>query len=57
MSLTVTLNEKTTGVFAVHPVGSIDTSTYTILENKVDTILQGAPKVIVFDMEFVESTP
>ena len=54
MTLTITLKEKPTGVFTLHPKGSIDTSTYTILEEKVDSILQSAPSrkiMIVFDMK------
>lgn len=53
MILTITLKEKTTGVFMLHPKGSIDTNTYTILEEKVDSILQNA-RMIVFEMKDVE---
>ncbi len=51
MSLTVTSREKRTGVFVTHPVGSLDTNTYTILEQRLDLILEVSPNVIVFDME------
>ena len=53
MSLTVTVNEKEPGVFVVSPVGSIDSSSYMVLEEKVDMLLGILPKVIIFDMEGV----
>jgi anti-anti-sigma factor len=53
MSLTVNFEEKPSGIFLIHPVGTIDTNTYKMLEEQVDTILQGAAKAIVFDMEYV----
>lgn len=53
MSLSVNVEEKPSGIFIIHPLGSIDTHTYKILEDHVDTILQGAVKAIVFDMEYV----
>ena len=51
MSLKVTSREKEPGVFIVSPVGSLDSNTYTILEKKIDLILEGTPRVMVFDME------
>ena len=38
----------------VSPIGSINASTYNILEVKVDKILKTPPDVIIFDMEFVD---
>lgn len=54
MALTVRLKEKSTGVFTLFLKGSIDTTTYKVLEDKVDLILRSAATVIVFDMEEVE---
>jgi len=54
MPLTVNLHEKMTGVFTIYPEGSIDTNTYSILEKKVDQVLQSAATAIVFDMQAVE---
>ena len=54
MSLTVTSKEGRVGVFVVSPVGSIDSDTHTILENKVDSIVETSPTEIVFDMESVD---
>ena len=38
----------------VSPIGSINASTYIILEEKVDKILENPPDVIIFDMEFAD---
>lgn len=54
MALTVKLKEKSTGVFTVYVEGSIDTTTYPILEKKVDLILQSSPTAIIFDMKDVD---
>ena len=51
MSLKVTSREKSPGVFVVSPEGSLDTNTYTILEEKVDLLLDTSPCVIIFDLE------
>jgi anti-anti-sigma factor len=53
MQLTVTVTERTPGVFMFRPSGSIDTNTYSILEQKVDFILKGITKTMIFDMEGV----
>ncbi len=53
MALTVTKQETRAGVFKVHPVGSLDSDTYSILEKSIDTILKHAPTEIVLDMESV----
>lgn len=54
MPLKVTSNEERVGVFVVYPGGSIDSDTYTILEKKVDSILETSPTEIVFDMGSVD---
>jgi len=54
MSLNVNTEQKRTGVFTVSPIGSIDTKTYSILEEKVDFILDQHPDVIIFDLEFLD---
>jgi len=51
MPLKVSFREKELGVFVVIPDGSLDTNTYEVLEKRVDMILEGNPRVIVFDME------
>ena len=54
MPLKVKSNLKRPGVMVVSPVGSINASTHTVLEAKVDEILKTPPDVIIFDMEFVD---
>jgi anti-anti-sigma factor len=51
--LKITVHEKTVGVFAVSPEGSIDTNTYIILEKRIDSLLQSEATVIVFDLSAV----
>ena len=51
MSLKVTSREKSPGVLIVSPEGSLDTDTYPILEEKVDSLLNTHPGTIIFDME------
>lgn len=53
MALEITVNKKQNGVFFVSLLGSIDTETYTQLEDKMNPILSSLPKVVVFDMERV----
>ena len=53
MPLNITSREKDPGVFVLSSEGSLDTNTYSILEKQVDSILEGSPKVIIFDMEFL----
>ncbi|MBN2119728.1 MAG: STAS domain-containing protein [Candidatus Omnitrophica bacterium] len=53
MPLKVTLTKKEEGVFTVAPVGSIDTETYTILEEQLKPILVKTTKAIMFDMQGV----
>jgi len=53
MPLNVTSREKEPGVIVLSSEGSLDTNTYSILEKQVDSILEGSPKVIIFDMEYL----
>jgi anti-anti-sigma factor len=53
-SFKVTVKKKEKGVFSVAPVGSIDTETYTILEEKLKPILVPSTRALVFDMTGVE---
>jgi anti-anti-sigma factor len=46
--------KKEKGVFKVAPVGSIDTETYSILEEKLKPLLVPSTKALVFDMSGVE---
>lgn len=53
MPLKVTSRERDPGVFVLASEGSLDTNTYSILEKQVDSILQGIPRVIIFDMQYL----
>lgn len=52
--LTVKINKGEEGVFTVLPAGNIDSDTYMILEENVDTILNPPPKTLIFDMKDVK---
>lgn len=54
MSLKVNVEQKRAGVITISLIGSIDGRTYSVLEEKVDSILNEAPGVIIFDMEFLD---
>jgi len=54
MSLKVKSTSKRPGVIVISPIGSINAGTYSILDAKVDEILESTPDVIIFDMEFAD---
>jgi anti-anti-sigma factor len=54
MALKVTTAQKRPGVVTVSPIGSIDTNTYLLLEEKVQSLLDNHPDVIIFDLEFLD---
>lgn len=54
MPLNVKSIPRRPGVMVISPIGAIDASTYTILEDKVDEALKESPDVIIFDMEFAD---
>jgi anti-anti-sigma factor len=54
MELKVNVVEKTPGYFVFKPVGSIDSVTGEMLEQRVNYILKGSPKGIVFDMQQID---
>ena len=54
MSLRVTSIQKVLGLYIVSSVGSLDSNTYRIFEEEVNSILEKSPTMIVFDMECLE---
>ena len=54
MSLKVNTEIKRPGVYVISPIGSIDTNTATVLDEKVEAVLAENPDVIIFDMEFTD---
>jgi anti-anti-sigma factor len=51
MPLTVTAKEREAGVVTVLPVGSLDSNTYTILEDRLALIRKSNPRTIIFDLK------
>ncbi len=51
MELKINMIENTPGNFVFKPIGSIDSVTSEMLEQRVNYILKGSPKSIVFDMK------
>lgn len=54
MPLTVSVTERAPGIFTLLPAGAIDSNTYTVLEEELNSLLARNPKVIVFDMGLVD---
>ena len=54
MALTVKSNEKGPGVFVILAIGSLDTNTYQVLDEEVNSLLEKSAKMIVFDMEYLD---
>ena len=51
MSLTVSVQERGVGIFTVSPAGSLDSSTYAILESRLELLKQGNPRAIILDLK------
>ena len=51
--LSVTASEERAGLFIIHPVGSINTNTYSILKKEMEEIFESRPEIILFDMKQV----
>jgi anti-anti-sigma factor len=54
MNLNVTVWEKAPGIFVLSPEGYIDTNTYPIMDKEVNSVLDKAPTVVMFDMSGVD---
>ncbi len=54
MPLKVKSMTRAPGVVTLSPIGSIDAHTYSVLDEKVDEVLEKHPDVIIFDMEFTD---
>ncbi len=53
LNLSVTAKEERSGLFIIHPVGSINTNTYPILQKELEWIFESRPEIILFDMKQV----
>lgn len=54
MPLKVTVEERGEGAYAIHPVGSIDSNTHTILLAEVEKVLKNNPTLLIFNMADVD---
>lgn len=54
MALKVNTAVKRPGIFVVAPIGSIDAAGQPIFQQKVGSVLDQNPDVIIFDMEFAD---
>lgn len=54
MTLKVNTTLKRPGIFVVAPIGSIDTAAHAIFQEKVTSVLNQNPDVVIFDLEFTE---
>lgn len=52
-NLSVYVSEKKEGFFIIHPIGSINAITSSILQNEVEQIYESKPEIIMFDMKQV----
>ena len=54
MALKVNTENTRPGVYVISPIGSIDSNTATVLDEKVEAILAENPDVVIFDMEYTD---
>jgi anti-anti-sigma factor len=54
MALKVNTAIRRPGIFVVAPIGSIDAAGHAIFQEKVTSVLNQNPDVIIFDMEFAD---
>ncbi len=54
MELKVDVVPKAQGVYVIQPTGSLNSSTFTILDKEVDAVLATNPNLLVLDLEHLE---
>ena len=54
MALKVNTAVKRPGIFVVAPIGSIDAAGHAVFQERVDSVLNQNPDVIIFDMEYAD---
>jgi len=54
MALKVNTAVKRPGIFVVAPIGSIDAAGNAVFQERVNSVLNQNPDVIVFDMEYAD---
>lgn len=48
--LTVTVEQKAQGAYVIYPSGSLNSNTYPVLEDKIDSLLEQSPTLLVLDL-------
>ncbi len=54
MALKVNTAVRRPGIFTVAPIGSIDAAGYATFQEKVTSVLNQSPDVVIFDMEYAD---
>lgn len=54
MALKVNTAIKRPGIFVIAPIGSIDAAGHAVFHEKVNSVLNQNPDVIIFDMEYAD---
>ena len=54
MELKVDVTPKAQGVYVIQPTGSLNSSTFTILDKEVDAVLATNPNLLVLDLAHLE---
>ena len=50
MSLSVIVEQKALNAYVIYPVGALNSNTYTVFEDKLNTVLKETPRVLVLDL-------
>lgn len=50
MPLTVTYEQKAKGAFVVSPAGALNSNTYPVFEEQINSILEKDPSILVLDL-------
>lgn len=54
MELAVDVKQKAQGAYAVFPIGSLNSNTYMVLEEKINSVLEKSPTLMVLDLKDLE---
>jgi len=49
--LTVTVEQKARGTYVICPSGALNSNTYAVLEDKIDSLLKQSPALLVLDLD------
>ncbi|MDD5556148.1 MAG: STAS domain-containing protein [bacterium] len=54
MALQVAVEERGEGAFVVAPRGSVDSTTYTVLDERIGRVTASGPRMVILDMRDVD---